>query len=194
MRSSACATAARISITASTTTATGAPRTAGGSPSASTRSGTSTPHRWPARRPRRPPPAPDRREASGLTRAGVGDSPAGSPKREGRFRTLRWPNGEGHRHGGTLARARRYARRVGMAAYRGRAAIAGRRDRMAQFRAADVRRVARRGHRGGLLDIHLHQLAAPAPLSARLGGEILRPWAGDDRRSHTGVLVRTQAR
>src|SRR5215471_1785348 len=49
MRSSACATAARISITASTTTATAAPRTAGGSPSASTRSGTSTAPRWPVR-------------------------------------------------------------------------------------------------------------------------------------------------
>jgi hypothetical protein len=38
----------------STTTATGAPATAGSSPSGSTRSGTSTPLRWRARRPARP--------------------------------------------------------------------------------------------------------------------------------------------
>ena len=45
------ATAARDRTSPSTTTATGAPPTAGSSPSGSTRSGTSTPARWPAQRP-----------------------------------------------------------------------------------------------------------------------------------------------
>ena len=55
---------------------------------------------------------------------------------------------------------------------------------MAQFAAADVGRLAREGGPSRLLDLYLHQLAAAASLPLRLGREILRRWAGGDRRAH----------
>ena len=69
-----------------------------------------------------------------------------------------------------------------------------RRDRVAQLAAADGGRPAREGRPGQLLDLHLHQLAPPAPLRPRLGREILRPRAGRDRRAHARVRVRARPR
>ena len=65
--------------------------------------------------------------------------------------------------------ADRGARGVGAAADRGRVPGAGRRDHLAQFRAADPGRASREGGRRPVLHLLLRQLAAHAPLRKGLG-------------------------
>ena len=55
-------------------------------------------------------------------------------------------------------------------------------------------RPAREGRPGQLLDLHLHQLATPAPLRPRVGREVPGPGAGRDRGAHARVPVRTGRR
>ena len=50
-----------------------------------------------------------------------------------------------------------------------------------------------KGRPGQLLHLHLRQLATPAPLSPRLGREILCLRAGRDRRAYTRVRVRARS-
>src|SRR5262249_4391319 len=84
----------------------------------------------------------------------------------------------------TLARACPAAHGIGLAAGGGRAAPLGVCGGLPNRPAANTGRPAREGGPGRLLDLHLHQLAAPASLPPRLGGQVLRPRAGGDRRAH----------
>ena len=68
------------------------------------------------------------------------------------------------------------------------------RERMAEFAAADAGGSARQGRSGQFLDLHLHQLAAPASLCPRLGREIQGPGTGGDRRPCAGVRIRKEHR
>src|SRR5215471_9323711 len=65
---------------------------------------------------------------------------------------------------------------------------------MAQFPATGTRGPARQGGPGQLLDLHLHQLVAPAALPPCLGCQVLRQRAGGNRRAHPRVPVRTRSR
>ena len=64
---------------------------------------------------------------------------------------------------------------------------------VAQFPTPDVVESCRESRARGLLDLHLHQLAAHAPLCSRVGAEVPRA-ARRDRRPHTRVRVRTEHR
>ena len=75
-----------------------------------------------------------------------------------------------------------------------RAGIARARERMAEFAAADAGGPARQGRPGQFLDLHLHQLAAPASICPRLGREIQGPGTGGDRRPCAGVRIRKEHR
>ena len=65
---------------------------------------------------------------------------------------------------------------------------------MAEFAASDAGGAARQGRSGQFLDLHLHQLAAPASLCPRLGREIQGPGTGGDRRPCAGVRIRKEHR
>ena len=71
-------------------------------------------------------------------------------------------------------------------------AVVRRRDRMAQFGAADTAGTARPCGRCRLLDIYLHQLAADRPVRPRLGREVSRPRADGDRRPYPRVRLRAR--
>ena len=72
--------------------------------------------------------------------------------------------------------------------------VAGRRDRLAQFAAADAGRPARQSRAGRLLDLHLHQLAPHASLYPGLGREVPGSGIGRDRRAHARVRFRARPR
>ena len=82
----------------------------------------------------------------------------------------------------------------GLGAVHARAAVVRRRDRLAQLRAADAGRAARKGRAGRVLHVLVRQLAAHPSVRPRLGRAISRPRAGGDRRAHAGVRVRARRR
>jgi hypothetical protein len=98
------------------------------------------------------------------------------------------------RHDSTLANTRRPAHVASAAARRGQAALFRRRDRVAQLTAADGSRPERQDRPRQLLDLHLHQLAPPAPLPPRLGREVRRPRPGPHRGAHPRVRLRARPR
>ena len=69
-----------------------------------------------------------------------------------------------------------------------------RRDRLAQFGAADSGGPPRARRPRRLLDVHLHQLAAHPALPARMAREVRGPGRDGDRRPHAGVRVRAERR
>jgi len=69
-------------------------------------------------------------------------------------------------------------------------ALVRRRDRVAQLRATRPRRAAGPRRPRQLLDVDVHQLAAPGALRPRLVAGLPRRWADRRRRPHAGVLLR----
>ena len=76
---------------------------------------------------------------------------------------------------------------------RGAHAVARRRHGVAELATVDDRAAARPGRRRGLLDLHLHQLAAHAPVRSRVGTAYRRR-AGRHRRAHPRVRHRARRR
>ena len=68
------------------------------------------------------------------------------------------------------------------------------RDGMAQLRSVDTGRSSRPGRARRLLDVHLRQLAAHAPLPPRLGSQVPRRRPDGDRRAHARVRLRGRHR
>ena len=103
------------------------------------------------------------------------------------------------RVGGAGAVLRRGAGRVQLTALDSRVRagahpVARRGDRVAQLRAARPRRVARPRRPRELLDVDVHQLAAPGAVRARVVAGISQRRVGRHRSPHAGVLVRARHR
>ena len=76
----------------------------------------------------------------------------------------------------------------------GRLAVVRRRDRLAQLGAADAGGAPGTGRPRRLLDLHLRELAADAPVRPGVGGQVPRRWADRDRRPHARVRLRARRR